>query len=300
MYLKNKTHPIKNIKTWLLLWIIALSLSSWKSFCLEDCKDGFSDSIKTLSLSIRILPLPNHLQTFLHNKRIYYIGDLVTKTEEELTPLMGSQYLSEIQAWLSEKNLHLGMDVRWPISRRQINKLEKTALSPFFAYPIESLGLFSFLIKTLQEKGIFYVGDLVTKTEMELTQKGPRLNSEALSHLKYHLSERGLYLGMNIDWPTSQKRKAALVKKLHPPMEVTPILFQSISRLNLSFQTSKGLEMKKVRSIGDLVKLTEWDIQPILYFTTDSLPEIKAKLAEKGLRLEMNINWPVNQRRNAY
>ena len=126
MYPGNTNHPVKGIKAWLLLWTVAFSINSWQAFCQEDCKKGFSDTTTPLFSPINTLSLPLIVQMFLHKKGIYYIGDLVTKTEKELLATFPSHPLSdEIQAWLSKRKLHLGMNASWPITRRQIKQQKK-------------------------------------------------------------------------------------------------------------------------------------------------------------------------------
>jgi DNA-directed RNA polymerase subunit alpha len=53
----------------------------------------------------------------LKNNNIVYVGDLVQKTEQDLsrTPNFGRRSMSEIRMVLASMNLQLGMDVQeWP------------------------------------------------------------------------------------------------------------------------------------------------------------------------------------------
>jgi DNA-directed RNA polymerase subunit alpha len=70
-----------------------------------------------------------------------------------------------------------------------------------------------------------------------------------------------------------------LVEKLNTP----------IQQLELSVRASNCLESVKVETIGQLVKMTEADLLKVRSFGKTSLSEVKRKLADMGLSLEMTI-----------
>ncbi len=74
-----------------------------------------------LSRPVDDLELTVRSANCLKAENIYYIGDLVQKTESELlkTPNLGKKSLSEIKTILAERSLSLGMKVEnWPPYRR--------------------------------------------------------------------------------------------------------------------------------------------------------------------------------------
>jgi DNA-directed RNA polymerase subunit alpha len=53
----------------------------------------------------------------------------------------------------------------------------------------------------LKAENIYYVGDLIQRTEMELL-KTPNLGKKSLTEIKEVLASKGLSLGMHLDnWP---------------------------------------------------------------------------------------------------
>ncbi|MGH7163484.1 MAG: DNA-directed RNA polymerase subunit alpha C-terminal domain-containing protein, partial [Planctomycetota bacterium] len=62
-----------------------------------------------------------------------------------------------------------------------------------------------------------------------------------------------------------------------------------ISDLDLSVRASNCLEAENVRTVGDLVRLSEADLLAMKNFGKTSLREVKQKLANHGLSLEMDV-----------
>ena len=56
-------------------------------------------------------------------------------------------------------------------------------------------------VSCLKAESIYYVGDLIQKTEVELL-KTPNLGKKSLTEIKEVLAQRGLSLGMKLEnWP---------------------------------------------------------------------------------------------------
>jgi len=62
-----------------------------------------------------------------------------------------------------------------------------------------------------------------------------------------------------------------------------------ISELDLSVRASNCLESENVRTLGDLVRLSEADLLAMKNFGKTSLSEVKRKLTDRGLSLEMDV-----------
>ncbi|WP_202947204.1 DNA-directed RNA polymerase subunit alpha [Candidatus Portiera aleyrodidarum] len=84
--------------------------------------------------------------------------------------------------------------------RRTDTKIDKALL-----LPVEDLELTVRSANCLKAENIFYIGDLVKRTEGELL-KTPNLGKKSLNEIKKVLKVRGLALGMHIDlWPPGKK-----------------------------------------------------------------------------------------------
>lgn len=74
-------------------------------------------------------------------------------------------------------------------------------LLPLLARPVDDLELTVRSANCLKAEDIFYIGDLVQKTEQELL-KAPNLGRKSLTEIKEVLDKNGLTLGMRIEnWP---------------------------------------------------------------------------------------------------
>jgi DNA-directed RNA polymerase subunit alpha len=82
-----------------------------RTFLQEDL--GYTNVSPMLSRAVEDLDLTVRAANCLKAENIYFIGDLVQRTESELlrTPNLGRKSLSEIKALLTEHRLSLGMDV---------------------------------------------------------------------------------------------------------------------------------------------------------------------------------------------
>lgn len=73
--------------------------------------------------------------------------------------------------------------------------------SDLYCQEIDTLGLSSKIINSLRSEGLYYIGDLVQKTERDLL-KTPNLGKRSLSEIILALQDRGLTLGTTLEeWP---------------------------------------------------------------------------------------------------
>ncbi len=80
-------------------------------------------------------------------------------------------------------------------------KAEKGGGDPILLRPIDDLELTVRSANCLKAESIYYIGDLVQKTEVELL-KTPNLGKKSLTEIKDVLGARGLSLGMKLEsWP---------------------------------------------------------------------------------------------------
>src|ERR1700722_15743607 len=80
-------------------------------------------------------------------------------------------------------------------------KTEKSSVDPVLLRPIDDLELTVRSANCLKAESIYYIGDLVQRTEVELL-KTPNLGKKSLTEIKNVLSTHSLSLGMKIpNWP---------------------------------------------------------------------------------------------------
>lgn len=84
---------------------------------------------------------------------------------------------------------------------RGAQKPQAPGVDPMLLRPIDDLELTVRSANCLKAESIYYIGDLIQKTEVELL-KTPNLGKKSLTEIKEVLAQRGLSLGMKLEnWP---------------------------------------------------------------------------------------------------
>ena len=80
---------------------------------------------------------------------------------------------------------------------------DEPEIDPVLLRPVDDLELTVRSANCLKAESIYYIGDLIQRTEMELL-KTPNLGKKSLTEIKDVLASRGLSLGMRLEnWPPS-------------------------------------------------------------------------------------------------
>lgn len=104
-----------------------------------------------------------------------------------------------IAATIIQRQLHAFVDMKFEESRTD-NK-ERNDFDPVLLRPVDDLELTVRSANCLKAENIYYIGDLVQKTENELL-KTPNLGKKSLTEIKDVLASRSLSLGMKLEnWP---------------------------------------------------------------------------------------------------
>lgn len=194
---------------------------------ISESKDDFHP---VLTRSIDVFGLPVRAKDALKAQDILYIGDVIIRTEIDLTRVshIKKEDISTIKSFLSQLDLRLGTDINWPSHNREkaeelVKKLNpKIELTPVLARSIDTLELFSRATGFLRAKDIHYLGDLVKKTELELIMW--QMEKKDIITIMNALAKIDLRLGLNIiEWPADRERVEALVQKLTPQDELPSI-----------------------------------------------------------------------------
>lgn len=79
--------------------------------------------------------------------------------------------------------------------------VQQEAFDPVLLRPVDDMELTVRSANCLKAENIFYIGDLIQRTEVELL-KTPNLGKKSLTEIKGILAEKGLSLGMRLEnWP---------------------------------------------------------------------------------------------------
>ena len=83
----------------------------------------------------------------------------------------------------------------------QMEERKATQIDPILLRPVDDLELTVRSANCLKAENIYYIGDLIQRTETELL-KTPNLGRKSLNEIKEVLASRGLTLGMKLEnWP---------------------------------------------------------------------------------------------------
>ena len=104
-----------------------------------------------------------------------------------------------VSASILQRQLHAFVDMKFEESRS--DKKETNDFDPVLLRPVDDLELTVRSANCLKAENIYYIGDLVQKSENELL-KTPNLGKKSLTEIKDVLASRSLSLGMKLDnWP---------------------------------------------------------------------------------------------------
>jgi DNA-directed RNA polymerase subunit alpha len=101
----------------------------------------------------------------------------------------------------------LGVFVDLKADQKPEEKKKEAGLDPALMRPVDELELTVRSANCLKAENIYYIGDLVQRTEMELL-KTPNLGKKSLTEIKEVLASRELSLGMRLEgWPPAGLEK---------------------------------------------------------------------------------------------
>ncbi|KZY80902.1 DNA-directed RNA polymerase subunit alpha, partial [Oleiphilus sp. HI0069] len=95
----------------------------------------------------------------------------------------------------------LAVFVDFDNEKEVVQEEEEEEVDPILLRPVDDLELTVRSANCLKAENIYYIGDLIQRTEVELL-KTPNLGKKSLTEIKDVLASRGLSLGMRLEnWP---------------------------------------------------------------------------------------------------
>ena len=188
-----------------------------------------------------------------------------------------SEYPNHSRARLYLKDIEASSDMYYDEDavRRQ------RELDQVMQIPISDFELSARSRNCLERAGIFTLGDLAHVTEQDLLG-GKNFGETSLQEIREILETRGLHIGQFAS-------HAQLIPPSYQVDELSPqeraLLESTVTELNLSVRARKCLARLGIVSVGELVSRTADELMSVRNFGVTSLNEIRAKLAEHGLKL---------------
>jgi DNA-directed RNA polymerase subunit alpha len=137
---------------------------------------------------------------FVDNARVENRTDLDKLTIElQTNGTIDPEEAIRISASILQRQLHSFVDMQFEESRS--DHKERNEFDPILLRPVDDLELTVRSANCLKAENIFFIGDLVQKSENELL-KTPNLGKKSLTEIKDVLASRSLSLGMKLEnWP---------------------------------------------------------------------------------------------------
>jgi len=108
-------------------------------------------------------------------------------------------------ASILNEHLSVFVDLKGEVTPRASE--ERPSFDPLLLRPVDDLELTVRSANCLKAENIFYIGDLIQRTEVDLL-KTPNLGKKSLTEIKDVLATRGLSLGMRLEnWPPEGLKK---------------------------------------------------------------------------------------------
>ena len=108
-------------------------------------------------------------------------------------------------ASILNEHLSVFVDLKSEVTPRTAE--ERPSFDPLLLRPVDDLELTVRSANCLKAENIFYIGDLIQRTEVDLL-KTPNLGKKSLTEIKDVLATRGLSLGMRLEnWPPEGLKK---------------------------------------------------------------------------------------------
>ena len=154
-------------------------------------------------------------------------------------------------------------------------------LDQVMSIPITDFELSARSRNCLERAGIDTLGDLTRVTEEELLA-GKNFGETSLKEIQEMLTSRGLSIGQ-FARPSKPSTPSYQPQDLSP--QERAMLEAPVTDLNLSVRARKCLSRLGITALGELVSRTADELLGVRNFGVTSLNEIRAKLAEKNMKL---------------
>ncbi len=270
-----------------------------------------------LLIKIASLDLSVRTANCMQRENIIYIGDLVQLSESQVLAFknFGRKSFYELKEMLNSFDLRFGMQIPgWPPSDieeliRAVNRGEYDPNQPTepledhtevlsdeeaaekyskmgLLKKVELLGLTVRSSNCLQNLGIFYIGDLVLKSEGELLRT-PNFGRKSLTELRASLDKLGLQFGMRLsNWPLKNIEALASLHNESLASECEEPLYTAFSRsiAKISDAREKIIIEERLGLKGRIRTLE--DIAQELHLTRERIRQIQKKSIKSILKKE--------------
>ena len=253
---------------------------------LDQTEDRVEEKEKLRSqLVLRLSELGFSDRTYACLKRawIWTVRDLVQLTRQDIREIknLTPKSLLEIKNTLAGMGLRLGMVIDW----QSINRVEEDKeLRKLLEVKLSSLEKLSRSTRrNLKRSGFWTVGQLVLKRSFEVL-KVKNLGRKSLRTIEETLGQMGLRFEMAIDWYNPGKEELESEKK-----NSHELLGCKLNELDLTASMIQCLRKAKIKTIGELTKMSKSEIRTLDHSDQYFLSNIEYTLELAGLALKKDV-----------
>lgn len=204
--IKNPDHVIANI-TGNTELKMRLTVSRGRGYQPADSRrrdDDESRAIGRLQLDASFSPMKRLAYT-VENARVEQRTDLDKLVLDlETNGTIDPEEAIRRAATILQQQLAVFVDLEG--EKQSAPEQKEEAIDPILLRPVDDLELTVRSANCLKAENIYYIGDLIQRTEVELL-KTPNLGKKSLTEIKDVLASRGLSLGMRLEnWPPASLR----------------------------------------------------------------------------------------------
>ena len=233
---------------------------------------------RAVDLPVSKLGLSIRPRNALKEAQIETVGQLIQKKESELLRIknFGWKSLREINGILGSMGLFLGMQPTENLPK------ENQSVQPSRAVdlPVSKLGLSIRPRNALKEAQIETVGQLIQKKESELLRI-KNFGWKSLREINGILGSMGLFLGMQ---PTENLPKE---NQSVQPSRADDLMGMSVKNLYLSVRTNNCFRRAGIRTVDQLVRMTDSRLLSLPNFGRRCFSEVKEALQKHDFHLAL-------------
>lgn len=167
--------------------------------------------IQGLLNRVRLDEAENRRKEMLIDLELKQLAAQIRKTDAEAFQIEADTYIRFAEA-MEKRGFRVALDFDRHSNRivvaesMRVEALEHGEIDPILLRPIDDLELTDRSANCLKSEKLYYIGDLIQRTEVELLRTS-NLGRKSLTEIKDVLASRGLSLGMQLQgWPPSSLR----------------------------------------------------------------------------------------------
>ena len=319
MLINHKNYLSYFITTY-LAFFAAISYSCEEAFDNKTSKETVSIEVLNqrifdyLDFDFITIKMKNQMRNNFRLSNTFYIGELIQKSEQDLLRIsgFGRHQLNAIRKALTQKDLHLSTQLANPWTPPQQKEHIATnvlnqRIFDYLDFDSIPLHIRARINKVLEANNIIYIGELIQKSEYELSYLHlenitKAFNQKIIDTLVEILKQKGLHLSTTLanPWTPPQQKKHIATNVLN--QIIFDYLDFSFIDSAIKIRLKINLEKEDIHYIGELIQKNEMQLFRIPGIGVKQISLFKKALKQRDLYLNTQLAkpWTRPQIKNSY